>query len=65
MNCHILHQNGILCIPGVCLNATLLANFQAIHSKGSYLLGMYSVKKTSKIIPGMKPYQIHLITAVL
>lgn len=30
----------------VCLNATLLANPQAFHSKGSDLLGMYSVKQT-------------------
>lgn len=65
MSCNIVHQNGILCILEVCLNAPLLANFQAIHSKGSYLLGMYSVKRTSKIIPGMKLYQIQLLIAVL
>lgn len=65
MNCNTLQQNGILYVREVCLNATSLANFQATHLKESYLLEMYSVKRTPKITPGMKPSQIHLLTAVL
>lgn len=65
MNCNILQQNGILHVLEVSLNATSLANFQAIHLKESYLFEIYLVKRTSQLIPGIKPSQIHLLTAVL
>lgn len=65
MNGYIWQQNGILSVLEACLNAALPPNIQAIHLKKSNWLEIYPAQRTLKIIPGVKLFQTHLLTAVL